>query len=221
MALTIYDSKYRKHVDPVWHGNNYLISKTLFQNHRGNDYPYSMQRRSKTYNQPIQSATMLGSSSSPLGFDSLFFSNKPNRKHEPQDSIVSSSSGYGYYCDNGINIALLITTLAGIAVMFYVLYTKLTMQAGRRKKKEAEFSVEEHISMLFAGMISGMIPKLTNHEQFYISSRIYQHSLPFTIWVDYYTQCNPHHHPFSYESRFYLCIKLHFHKNSNYVFLSI
>ena len=39
------------------------------------------------------------------------------------------------YCDNGISIGLLLTAALGIAVMFYTLYTKITMAGGRRRRK--------------------------------------------------------------------------------------
>lgn len=50
-----------------------------------------------------------------------------------------SSNSYG--CDNGVSIGLLITTLLGIAVMFYTLYTKVTMaMMMRRRKRNADGS---------------------------------------------------------------------------------
>lgn len=63
----------------------------------------------------------------------------------------AASGGYGSYsgddyCDNGISIGLLLTAALGIAVMFYTLYTKITMAGGRRRKKRAELEeVEEEI----------------------------------------------------------------------------
>ena len=58
------------------------------------------------------------------------------------------------YCDNGISIGLLLTAALGIAVMFYTLYTKITM-ARRRRKRDAEDDIEtlkfglEHITDFF------------------------------------------------------------------------
>jgi len=47
------------------------------------------------------------------------------------------AGGYGEeYCDNGISVALLITALLGLAVMFWVLYTKITMAAGRKRRSD-------------------------------------------------------------------------------------
>jgi hypothetical protein len=57
--------------------------------------------------------------------------------------VVGSFSGHSAsysgeeYCDNGISLALLLTALLGVAVMFYVLYTKIT-KAGRRRKRSTE-----------------------------------------------------------------------------------
>ena len=61
---------------------------------------------------------------------------------------AAASGGYGSYsgddyCDNGISIGLLLTAALGIAVMFYTLYTKITMAGGRRRRKRSE--VEESI----------------------------------------------------------------------------
>ena len=53
-----------------------------------------------------------------------------------------SSSGYG--CDNGISLGILITAALGIAIMFYTLYTKITM--GRRRKKRSD--VEENMDLV-------------------------------------------------------------------------
>ena len=54
------------------------------------------------------------------------------------DLSGSLSGGYGG-CDNGISLGLLITTLVSIAVMFYALYTKITM-AGKKRKRSIQSS---------------------------------------------------------------------------------
>ena len=60
---------------------------------------------------------------------------------EPIDNEGSLSSGYGgYYCDNGINIAILALTLAGLAAMFWILYTKITMLVGRKRRHAEEYN---------------------------------------------------------------------------------
>jgi hypothetical protein len=65
---------------------------------------------------------------------------------------AAASGGYGSHssgyekCDNGISIGLLLTAALGIAVMFYTLYTKITM-AGRRRKRRSE-ELEEDINPL-------------------------------------------------------------------------
>ena len=71
---------------------------------------------------------------------------------------AAASGGFGSYsgddyCDNGISIGLLLTAALGIAVMFYTLYTKITMAGGRRRKKRSEAEqlledVEEEIDPL-------------------------------------------------------------------------
>ena len=60
---------------------------------------------------------------------------------QPTDSDGSLSSGYGsYYCDNGISLAILALTLAALAGMFYILYTKITMLVGRRKRHAGQYN---------------------------------------------------------------------------------
>ena len=57
-------------------------------------------------------------------------------------SYVSSSDPYGSYsskysdCDNGLSLGLLVTALMGIGVMFFTLFTKITM--GRKKRSMPE-----------------------------------------------------------------------------------
>lgn len=57
--------------------------------------------------------------------------------------LGASSNTYGSYsshyedCDNGISIGLLVTALLGIGVLFFTLFTKITM-AGRRKRSVRE-----------------------------------------------------------------------------------
>ena len=91
---------------------------------------------------------------------------------------AAASGGYGSYsgdyCDNGISIGLLLTAALGIAVMFYTLYTKITMAGGRRRRKRAnepqellddaeeqfnpfKFSVDHFTDFLYSGnfLISG------------------------------------------------------------------
>ena len=56
----------------------------------------------------------------------------------------SYSGGHGHHkqCDNGISLAILLTTLAGISSVFFILFTRITMfngQAGggRRRKRSS------------------------------------------------------------------------------------
>jgi hypothetical protein len=56
------------------------------------------------------------------------------------------------YCDNGISIALLLTALLGIAVMFYVLYTKITKGRRRRRATEELDALEEKMNPIWFAM---------------------------------------------------------------------
>jgi hypothetical protein len=76
----------------------------------------------------------------------------------------AASSGYGSYsghhasysgdeyCDNGISIALLLTALLGIAVMFYVLYVKITKGRRRRRATEELDALEENMNPIWFAM---------------------------------------------------------------------
>ena len=76
----------------------------------------------------------------------------------------AASSGYGSYsghhasysgdeyCDNGISIALLLTALLGIAVMFYVLYVKITKGRRRRRETEELDTLEENMNPIWFAM---------------------------------------------------------------------
>jgi hypothetical protein len=69
-------------------------------------------------------------------------------------SYSGNSASYSgdEYCDNGISIALLITAVLGIAIMFYILYTKIT--AGRRRRRSTpELDIlEEEMNPILAAM---------------------------------------------------------------------
>ena len=79
------------------------------------------------------------SQTSPYGFmDYIYkYSNEDQSTGKFLDDLVGgSSSGYGHTKSCGINLAILVTALAGIAAMAYVLYTKITMKGRKRKKRE-------------------------------------------------------------------------------------
>ena len=69
-------------------------------------------------------------------------SNGLNRRMGSNYNMRTAASHGSYsgddYCDNGISIGLLLTAALGIAVMFYTLYTKITMAGGRRRRKRDE-----------------------------------------------------------------------------------
>ena len=72
------------------------------------------------------------------------------RSEKAQRRVAAASEQYGSYsgkykCDNGINLAILLTTLAGIATLFFILFTRITMFApagGRRRKKRSSSLAE-------------------------------------------------------------------------------
>ena len=95
----------------------------------------------QNYRQPAQQPRYLKNNNGGGGLLGGFNRRMSNMK-------AAASGGYGSYsgddyCDNGISIGLLLTAALGIAVMFYTLYTKITMAGGRRRKKRSE--VEENI----------------------------------------------------------------------------
>ena len=75
--------------------------------------------------------------------------------HEPYGSL--SSSGYGCYEDE-VSIALLITAIAGIGLMWYILYTKIQANGGRRKR-ETEDRYYQDIPSYISGVFSGKVIK--------------------------------------------------------------
>ena len=69
------------------------------------------------------------------------------RSKKAQRRVAAASEQYGSYsnrykCDNGISLAILLITLAGISSVFFILFTRITMfngQAGggRRRKRSS------------------------------------------------------------------------------------
>ena len=69
------------------------------------------------------------------------------RSIKAQEKIAAASQQYGSYsghhkCDNGISLAILLTTLAGIATLFFILFTRITMFTGRRRRKRSSSAAE-------------------------------------------------------------------------------
>ena len=65
-------------------------------------------------------------------------------------TAYGSYSHHGYHdCDNGISLGLLLTALLGIGVMFFTLFTKITM-AGKRKKRDLDelIGVDDPLGMI-------------------------------------------------------------------------
>ena len=70
---------------------------------------------------------------------------------------AASSQQYGSFsghktCDNGIPLALLLTTLLGIGVLFFILFTKITMATGRRRKRSEMSEAWEQVQEGFANI---------------------------------------------------------------------
>ena len=64
------------------------------------------------------------------------------------DPLTAASDQLGSYsghhkCDNGISICLLVTTLAGIAILYFILFTRITMAGRRRKKRGSSASYDD------------------------------------------------------------------------------
>ena len=122
------------------------------------------------------------------------------RSKKAQEKIAAASQQYGSYsghhkCDNGISLAILLTTLAGIATLFYILFTRITMFTGRRRRKRSSSSgeydpdawdkVDEGLGyfdsdsvseIIFSGTSSVASPSLSI---FWFTSRVYR--LPFPV----------------------------------------
>ena len=46
-----------------------------------------------------------------------------------------------HYCDQGVGLGILLLTALGVGIMFFTLYTKVTMAMTRRKRKSPEGDV--------------------------------------------------------------------------------
>ena len=69
------------------------------------------------------------------------------RSKKAQRRVAAASEQYGSYsnrykCDNGISLAILLTTLAGIGTLFFILFTRITMFTGRRRRKRSSSATE-------------------------------------------------------------------------------
>ena len=63
----------------------------------------------------------------------------PIASRSSRGDLHGSYSGGKNECDEGISLAILIATLAGIAVLAFTLYTKVTMAGRRRREGEMSF----------------------------------------------------------------------------------
>ena len=87
----------------------------------------------------------IASEASPYGFMDYIYKyskqDKPEGKTLFDDLLGGSSSGYGHVKSCGIDLAILTTALAAIAAMAFVLYSKITMNGGKRRKKRDSFEI--------------------------------------------------------------------------------
>ena len=58
--------------------------------------------------------------------------------HHGGGDHYGAHSGYGYCEEDQVSIGLLVTALAGIALMWYTLYTKIQANGGRKKRDDSE-----------------------------------------------------------------------------------
>ena len=92
------------------------------------------------------------------------------RSKKAQRRVAAASEQVGAYsshykCDNGISLAILFTTLAGISSLFFVLFTRITMYTGRKKRSSslAEYDpdawdiVDEALGLFDADSVSDII----------------------------------------------------------------
>ena len=107
----------------------------------------------------------------------------------------SYSGGHGHHkqCDNGISLAILLTTLAGIGTLFFILFTRITMAPGRRRRRRKRGSsfedydpdawdmVDEELGFLDTDGISDIIFGGTSPVVFTASVIACFQSLPLTV----------------------------------------
>ena len=63
----------------------------------------------------------------------------PIASRSSRGDLHGSYSGGKNECDEGISLAILIAPLAGIAVLAFTLYTKVTMAGRRRREGDVSF----------------------------------------------------------------------------------
>ena len=83
----------------------------------------------------------MASEASPLDYIYKFSrQDKPEAKFL-DDLFGGSSSGYGHVKSCGIDLAILTTALAALGAMAFVLYSKITMNKGRKRKRRDLYKV--------------------------------------------------------------------------------
>ena len=104
------------------------------------------------------------SESSPLDYIYKFSrQDKPEAKFL-DDLFGGSSSGYGHVKSCGIDLAILTTALAALGAMAFVLYSKITMNKGRkRKRSKANSNTCSNLYLLFRNSIHTIVCTFTKH----------------------------------------------------------
>ena len=84
--------------------------------------------------QSLESRSPIYSRNRMAVYDDYYYDDDYDRKGFHKDSY-GALSGHGDYCyEDQISIGLLITSIAGIALMWYVLWTKIQASGGRRRR---------------------------------------------------------------------------------------
>ena len=77
----------------------------------------------------------------------------PIASRSSRGDLHGSYSGGKNECDEGISLAILIATLAGIAVLAFTLYTKVTMAGRRRREGEMSgYGAVDLLGVLYLGI---------------------------------------------------------------------
>ena len=103
-------------------------------------------------------SNLLGQGSNPkiayASYDNYDYYDTPIRS---KSDHYGSLSGHGGYCEEDtVSIALLVTTVAGILLMGYILLTKIQANGGRKKREEEIYGVSQLITSITEHFVTGM-----------------------------------------------------------------
>ena len=101
-----------------------------------------------------------------------FLNQSPSKRRV---DIAGSYSGGKIECDEGISLGILLATLAGIAVMFFTLYTKIT-KIGRRRRRYLEAAADPiSTQFLYSGTRTLQLLFLKTHPTLSKKKKFYEH----------------------------------------------